>query len=98
MNALNVQDDTTRHSPNTHYGFFKLCNEGNAKIYWLDRHHPLIIRNDEKISSVGLRPHTIYGVGREIGVTSGPSKAIKATVLAKQFQIPFKGENSAKFR
>jgi nucleoside-diphosphate-sugar epimerase len=43
--------------PTTHYGAFKLCNEGNALAYWIDH----------KIPSVGLRPFTVYGPGRETG-------------------------------
>jgi len=78
-----IQDDTP-HIPRTHYGVFKLANEGNARVYWFDH----------GISSIGLRPHTVYGVGREIGITSGPSKAIKATILKRKFVIPFIGSTS----
>src|SRR5947209_9470495 len=42
-------------SPTTHYGFFKCCNEGNARIYY----------QDHGLSSIGLRPWTVYGVGRD---------------------------------
>jgi len=77
-------EDETPHRPRTHYGVFKLANEGNARIYW----------QDQKIKSVGLRPHTVYGVGREIGITSGPTKAIKAAVLGRKFVIPFSGKTS----
>jgi nucleoside-diphosphate-sugar epimerase len=52
------------HPPN-HYGVFKQANEGNARIYWLD----------SGVSSIGVRPMTIYGVGRDQGMTSGPTKA-----------------------
>jgi nucleoside-diphosphate-sugar epimerase len=55
------------HPPN-HYGVFKQANEGNARIYWLD----------SGLSSIGLRPMTVYGVGRDQGMTSGPTKAIVA--------------------
>ena len=34
-------------------------------------------------SSVGLRPMTVYGVGRDQGMTSGPTKAIVAAVLGQ---------------
>ncbi|MBY0395301.1 MAG: NAD(P)-dependent oxidoreductase, partial [Thermoleophilia bacterium] len=60
--------DEVRLSPLTHYGAYKVCNELNAKVYWLDN----------GISSVGLRPWTVYGVGRDFGMTSEPTKAIKA--------------------
>jgi UDP-glucuronate 4-epimerase len=67
--------------PMNHYGVYKLANEGNARVYWLD----------DGISSVGLRPMTIYGVGRDQGMTSGPTKAIVAAVLGRPFTVPFRG-------
>ncbi|HET9180382.1 MAG TPA: NAD(P)-dependent oxidoreductase [Terriglobia bacterium] len=67
--------------PNTHYGVFKQANEGNARIYYLN----------DGISSVGLRPGTVYGVGRDQGITSGPTKAIKAAVVGRPYTIGFTG-------
>lgn len=69
------------HRPRTMYGVFKLCNEGTARIYW----------QDHGVPSVGLRPLTIFGVGREIGLTSGPTKAVKAAVLGRPFVIEVTG-------
>jgi nucleoside-diphosphate-sugar epimerase len=66
---------------NTHYGAFKRCNEDNARVYSLDH----------GICSVGLRPLTVYGVGRDTGMTSDPTKAMKAAVLGRPFQIRFGG-------
>mgnify|MGYP003324827531 CR=1 FL=1 len=34
---------------------------------------------------------TVYGVGREVGITSGPTKAIRAAVLGEEFTVPFTG-------
>jgi len=67
--------------PRTHYGVFKRANEGNAQVYW----------QDEGLSSVGLRPLTVYGVGRDQGLTSGPTTAMKAAVVGRQFEIGFRG-------
>jgi len=67
--------------PSTHYGVFKCCNEGNARIYF----------QDSGISSVGLRPWTVYGVGRDLGMTSEPTKAIKAVLLGRPYHINFGG-------
>lgn len=67
--------------PNTHYGVFKQANEGNARIYYLN----------DGISSVGLRPGTVYGVGRDQGITSGPTKAIKAAIVGRPYTIGFTG-------
>jgi nucleoside-diphosphate-sugar epimerase len=67
--------------PSTHYGVFKCCNEGNARIYF----------QDSGISSIGLRPWTVYGVGRDLGMTSEPTKAIKAALLGRPYHISFGG-------
>ena len=75
-------EDDDHHRPRTHYGVFKTANEGNARVYW----------NDHGIPSVGLRPYTVYGVGREIGITSGPTKALKAVILGREFTIPYSGK------
>ena len=67
--------------PGTHYGVFKLCNEGNARVYFLN----------DGIPSVGIRPWAVYGVGRDTGISSGPTKAIKAAVLHRPYTIGFTG-------
>jgi nucleoside-diphosphate-sugar epimerase len=67
--------------PRTHYGVFKQCNEGNARVYYAN----------DGISSVGLRPWAVYGVGRDQGITSGPTKAIKAALLSQPYTICFTG-------
>jgi nucleoside-diphosphate-sugar epimerase len=67
--------------PGTHYGVFKQCNEGNARVYF----------QTDGISSVGLRPWAVYGVGRDQGITSGPTKAIKAAVLGRPYKLQFTG-------
>jgi nucleoside-diphosphate-sugar epimerase len=67
--------------PHNHYGVYKQANEGSARVYWLE----------DGIRSVGLRPLTVYGVGRDQGMTSGPTKAIVAAVLGVPFTVPFGG-------
>jgi len=67
--------------PGTHYGVFKQCNEGNARVYFLN----------DGIPSVGIRPWAVYGVGRDVGISSGPTKAIKAAVLRRPYIIGFTG-------
>src|SRR6185436_6312810 len=67
--------------PTTHYGVFKRANEGNARVYFLDH----------GINSVGLRPLTVYGVNRDTGLTSDPTKAMKSAVLGRPFHIRFGG-------
>lgn len=75
------QPDDAPLIPSTHYGVFKCCNEGNARVYF----------QDFGLSSIGLRPWTVYGVGRDLGMTSEPTKAIKAVVLGRPYHISFGG-------
>jgi len=74
-------DENAVSEPTTHYGVFKRTNEGSARIYFLTH----------GLSSVGLRPLTVYGVNRDAGLTSDPTKAIKAAVLGAPFHIRFGG-------
>jgi len=67
--------------PTTHYGYFKCCNEGNARIYF----------QDHGLSSIGLRPWTVYGVGRDFGMTSEPTKAINCLALGRPYHISYGG-------
>jgi nucleoside-diphosphate-sugar epimerase len=73
--------DDVRLSPLTHYGAYKVCNELNARVYWLD----------QGITSIGLRPWTVYGVGRDFGMTSEPTKAIKSVAAGLPYQISYGG-------
>ncbi len=74
-------DEAVHPDPWTHYGVFKQANEGNARVYF----------HDHGISSVGLRPLTVYGVGRDQGLTSDPTRALKAAVVGRPFTIRFCG-------
>jgi nucleoside-diphosphate-sugar epimerase len=73
--------DDVKLMPTTHYGHFKVCNEGNAAVYF----------RDHGLSSIGLRPWTVYGVGRDFGMTSEPTKAIKSLVLGRPFHVTLGG-------
>lgn len=73
--------------PTSHYGVFKRCNEGNAHVYFLEH----------GVSSVGLRPLTVYGVGRDFGLTSDPTKAMKAAVVGRPFHIRFGGRTDFQY-
>ena len=74
-------------NPTTHYGAFKVCNELSAYAYWVENNIP----------SVGLRPHTVYGFGRDVGVTSDVTTALKAAILKKPFKIRFGGKVSMQY-
>ena len=75
-----LDEDADAH-PGNHYGVYKLANEGSARIYWADSGVP----------SVGLRPMTVYGAGRDQGMTSTPTVAIAAAVMGVPYQISFGG-------
>jgi nucleoside-diphosphate-sugar epimerase len=75
-----LHEDADAH-PKTHYGVYKLANEGTARVYGLE----------DGIASVGLRPMTVYGVGRDQGMTSSPTVALAAAVLGMPYRITFGG-------
>lgn len=67
--------------PATLYGVYKAADEGIAHIY----------AKDWSVPSIGLRPHTVYGLGRDQGLTSAPTKAMLAAAAGRPFAIPFTG-------
>ena len=62
--------------PSTLYGVYKRANEGTATVYAQERETP----------SVGLRPHTVYGPGRDQGLTSAPTTAMLAAAAGRALQ------------
>jgi nucleoside-diphosphate-sugar epimerase len=85
--AAGPQADDVPLAPTTHYGVFKCCNEGNARVYF----------QDHGLSSIGLRPWTVYGVGRDFGMTSEPTKAIKALALGRPYHITYGGRQDLQY-
>ena len=75
-----VTDDSPPR-PATHYGVYKVANEETARIYW----------EEHKIPSMGFRPLSVYGPGRDFGVTADPTLAMKAAVMGRPFQIRWGG-------
>ena len=73
--------------PHNHYGVFKQANEGTARIYW----------QDDGIASIGLRPYTLYGPGRDQGMTSTPTKAMLAAARGEAYHISFGGYNGFQY-
>lgn len=82
-----VIQHTTAGHPTSLYGVFKQANEGTARIYWQDNH----------IASIGLRPATVYGPGRDQGITSAPTKAMLAAALGQPFHIPYGGRGEFQY-
>jgi nucleoside-diphosphate-sugar epimerase len=79
--------DLVRLAPLSHYGAFKVCNELNARVYWLDH----------RITSIGLRPWTVYGVGRDLGMTSEPTRAIKSVAVGRAYHISYGGKQDLQY-
>jgi len=67
--------------PSTLYGAFKRANEHTAQVYL----------GEHGLPSVGLRPHTVYGVGRDQGITSAPTTAMLAAAAGREYTIPYGG-------
>jgi nucleoside-diphosphate-sugar epimerase len=65
----------------TLYGAYKFANEQTSRVY----------AQDWQISSVGLRPGVVYGVGRDQGMTSKTTVAILAAAAGRPYTIPFRG-------
>ncbi len=68
-------------APQTLYGVYKVANEQTAAIY----------AADHGLASVGLRPHTIYGPGRDQGMTSQPTVAIDHAVRSEPYAVDYGG-------
>jgi UDP-glucuronate 4-epimerase len=80
-----AHDERTR--PDTHYGVYKLANEGTARIYW----------QDDALPSMGVRPAVVYGPGRDQGLTSAPTQAMRAAARGESFHIAFGGRTQYQY-
>jgi UDP-glucose 4-epimerase len=80
-------DDGTTPRPTTLYGAFKLACEGCARAY----------AADHGIASVGFRPLVIYGPGREVGASAGPSVACRSAVEGRPYTIGMTGRTDMIF-
>ena len=67
--------------PSTLYGAYKVANEQTAAVY----------ASEHGLSSVGLRPHTVYGPGRDQGLTSQPTAAIFSAVRSEPYSVEYGG-------
>ena len=73
--------DNSPLTPDSFYGVYKAANEGTAKVY----------AAQHGIGSVALRPFIVYGLGRDQGMTSDPTKAMLAAAAGVPFRIKFSG-------
>ncbi len=69
------------------YGYWKTAGEGMAQAYQLETGVP----------TVSLRLGTTYGPGRDKGLTSAPTTALKAAALGRPYAIPYKGHEHYHF-
>lgn len=84
--AAQLPDDAPLH-PHTLYGIYKQANEGTARVYW----------QDDRIASIGVRPYTIYGPGRDQGMTSTPTQAMLAAARGESYHISYGGFNGFQY-
>jgi nucleoside-diphosphate-sugar epimerase len=75
-----LKDDSPR-LPATHYGVYKVANEETARVHW----------EEHRIPSMGFRPLSVYGPGRDFGITADPTLAMKSAVLGRAFKIRWGG-------
>lgn len=73
--------------PTTLYGVYKVACEDLAGVYWAEN----------GVRSIGLRPHTVFGPGRDQGMTSLPSVAIQRAVERTAFHVDFGGRLDFQF-
>ena len=69
--------------PNTLYGVFKQAEEGMARVFL----------QDAGVSSIGIRPTTVFGAGRDQGLTAGPTQAIEAAAAGAPYRIGYQGRS-----
>ena len=79
--AAGVVADNSPLLPDSFYGVYKAANEGTAKVY----------ATGHGIGSIALRPFIVYGLGRDQGMTSDPTKAMLAAAAEVPFKIKFGG-------
>jgi UDP-glucuronate 4-epimerase len=78
---------TTEGHPSTIYGVYKRANEGSAAVYW----------EEDDVASVGLRPHTVFGPGRDQGLTSEPTLAMLAAAAGRPYRIGYGGRSQLQY-
>jgi len=66
-------------APANLYGVFKRADEEIARLY----------AEDFGVASFGLRPHVVYGVGRDQGETSAVTSAMRAAAMGESYIVPW---------
>lgn len=87
-----ISEDVQLAPPN-HYGIWKLAGEHLARLFY----------DKTKIPTVCLRLNTTYGKGRDKGMTSAPTNALKAIAVGAAsgklipFEMPYQGRENYHF-
>lgn len=71
--------ETAEPNPVNVYGVWKLASEHLLKLF----------ARECNVSAVSLRPCVLFGPGRDLGLTSTPTTALKAIALGVPYKIPF---------
>lgn len=66
-------------APANLYGIYKHACEEISRLY----------AQDFGVASLGLRPHVVYGVGRDAGETSAVTEAMRAAAKGESYTIPW---------
>ncbi len=69
------------------YGAWKLAGESLSRFFW----------EDTGVPTISLRPGVLFGPGRDAGLTSTPTTAIKCVALGLPYEIPFRSRQDYLF-
>ncbi|MBB74703.1 MAG: NAD-dependent dehydratase [Planctomycetaceae bacterium] len=78
---------TAAYLPPNLYGYWKVAGEGIAQAF----------HQQTGIPTVSLRLATTYGPGRDQGLTSAPTTAIKSAALKTPYRLPYQGREHYHF-
>lgn len=73
--------------PATFYGVYKRAGEQAAALY----------AKNFDVASIGIRPHTVYGPGRDVGVSAQPTYAVLAAAEGRPYHMPYGGNVQLQF-
>ncbi len=73
--------------PTSFYGVYKVANEDAAAVAW----------QTQGVASIGLRPHSVYGPGRDQGMTSKPTVAMIAAAAGRPYRVAYDGRYQFQF-
>jgi nucleoside-diphosphate-sugar epimerase len=79
-----IAHDDDALAPASLYGVYKQANESTARVYF----------DDWGLSSIGVRPSVIYGVGRDQGMTSSPTVAMLRAAAGESTHIGYAGSST----